>query len=158
MPSSQILLRSEQSDGQLSVIDLPVSADFGGPPLHHHAFDEAFYVLEGEMTFQLGDELRATGPGEFVFAPRGSHHTLANLSGTPARPDQIRVGYAVYSTEGGLIGRVAYTDANVVVVRSPRYALRLPAKAFGVKKSGLLLPLSPKNFDNLAKLHGARTS
>ena len=78
--------------------------------------------------------------------------------GTPARPDQIRVGYGVYSTEGGLIGRVAYTDTNVVVVRSPHYALRLPAKAFGVKKSGLLLPLSPKNFDNLAKLHGARAS
>ena len=78
--------------------------------------------------------------------------------GTPARPDQIRVGYAVYSTEGGLIGRVAYTDSNVVVVRSPHYALRLPAKAFGVKKSGLLLPLSPKNFESLAKLHGARAS
>ena len=78
--------------------------------------------------------------------------------GMPARPEQIRVGYAVYSTEGGLIGRVAYTDSNVVVVRSPHYALRLPAKAFGVKKSGLLLPLSPKNFENLAKLHGARAS
>jgi hypothetical protein len=78
--------------------------------------------------------------------------------GMPARPDQIRVGYAVYSTEGGLIGRVAYTDSHVVVVRSPHYALRLPAKAFGVKKSGLLLPLSPKNFESLAKLHGARAS
>lgn len=78
--------------------------------------------------------------------------------GTPARPDQIKVGYVVYSTEGGLIGRVAYADSHVAVVKSSRYALRLPVEAFGVKKSGLLLPLSPKNFDSLAKLHGARAS
>ena len=78
--------------------------------------------------------------------------------GTPARPDQVKVGYVVYSTEGGLIGRVAYADSKVAVVKSPHYALRLPVKAFGVKKSGLLLPLSPKNFDSLAKLHGTRAS
>jgi quercetin dioxygenase-like cupin family protein len=67
MPSphttARILLRAGQSDGELSVIDRPVGADFGGPPLHHHAFDEAFYVLEGEMTFQLGDELRTASAG-----------------------------------------------------------------------------------------------
>jgi hypothetical protein len=77
--------------------------------------------------------------------------------GQPARSDQLRIGSAVYSTEGPLIGRVAYTDSQVAVVKTQRYALRLPAKAFGVKKNGnLLLPLSPANFDNLAKRHGAR--
>jgi hypothetical protein len=78
--------------------------------------------------------------------------------GAPARADQVKVGYVVYSTEGGLIGRIAYADSKVAVVKSPHYALRLPVKAFGVKKSGLLLPLSQKNFDSLAKLHGARVS
>jgi hypothetical protein len=82
----------------------------------------------------------------------------AVMPGVQARPDQVRVGYKVYSTEGPLIGRVAYADSSVAVVRSPHYALRLPLKAFGVKKSGLLLPLSPKNFDSLARLHGARAS
>jgi quercetin dioxygenase-like cupin family protein len=50
----KVLLRSEQSDGVLSVIELTGSAR---PPLHRHDFDETFYVLEGELTFQLDDEL-----------------------------------------------------------------------------------------------------
>ena len=56
-----------------------------GPALHHHDFDEAFYVLEGELTFQLHDQLRTVGPGEIVFVPRGAPHTFANLSDAPAR-------------------------------------------------------------------------
>jgi quercetin dioxygenase-like cupin family protein len=28
-----------------------------GPVIHTHGFDETFYVLECEFTFQLGDEL-----------------------------------------------------------------------------------------------------
>jgi hypothetical protein len=62
-----------------------VPAGFGGPPLHHHDFDEGFYVLDGELTFQLGDEVRTAGPGEFVWAARGAVHTLANHSGEDAR-------------------------------------------------------------------------
>jgi quercetin dioxygenase-like cupin family protein len=78
---SEIKLRAER----LSAIELALAADWTGPPLHHHAFDEAFYVLEGELTFQLGDERRTAGPGELVFAPGGAVHTLGNLSGAPAR-------------------------------------------------------------------------
>jgi quercetin dioxygenase-like cupin family protein len=77
-------LRSEHSAGAVSVIETapPPGA---GPRLHHHDFDEAFYVLDGELTFQLGDELRRAGPGDLVFAPRGVPHTFANLSDRPAR-------------------------------------------------------------------------
>jgi|GEM_PF-2585924 hypothetical protein len=79
--------------------------------------------------------------------------------GVQAQPNQVRVGDPVYSTEGPMIGRVAYADAHVAVVKSQRWALRLPVKAFGVnKKEGLLLKLSPANFDHLARLHGARAS
>jgi quercetin dioxygenase-like cupin family protein len=56
-----------------------------GPPLHHHAFDEAFYVLEGELTFQLRDEVFTRRSGELAFAPRDVPHTYANHSDAPAR-------------------------------------------------------------------------
>ena len=52
-----VLLRGEQSGEQIAVMDNTISAGFPGPPLHHHDFDETFYVLEGELTFQLEDEL-----------------------------------------------------------------------------------------------------
>jgi quercetin dioxygenase-like cupin family protein len=45
-------------------------------PLHlHRKEDEAFYVLEGEMTFQIGDETIRAQPGSFVFGPKDVPHT-----------------------------------------------------------------------------------
>jgi quercetin dioxygenase-like cupin family protein len=79
-----IHLRSEHSGGQVSVIETEPAPGVG-PPLHQHDFDEAFYVLEGELTFRLRDEYVTAGPGELVFAPRGVPHTFANLSDAPAR-------------------------------------------------------------------------
>src|SRR5215831_12328368 len=78
----KVLLRSEESDGHAAVVELTGG---GRPPLHRHEFDETFYVLEGELTFQLGDDLVTRGAGELAFAPRGVAHTYANLSGAPAR-------------------------------------------------------------------------
>ena len=44
-------------------------------PLHvHEREDELFYVLEGEHSFQVGDEEYGAGPGGLVFAPRGVPH------------------------------------------------------------------------------------
>jgi quercetin dioxygenase-like cupin family protein len=80
-----VLLRSEQSGGAVSLIENRVPAGWEGPPLHHHTFDEAFYVLEGELTFQVEDEVVVKRAGEFAFAPRNVAHTLANHSDAPAR-------------------------------------------------------------------------
>jgi quercetin dioxygenase-like cupin family protein len=75
----KVLLRGEQSGGAVSVIESGSLPGFGGPPLHHHDFDETFYVIEGELTFQLGDELFRAKAGDIAFAPRGVPHTYANL-------------------------------------------------------------------------------
>jgi mannose-6-phosphate isomerase-like protein (cupin superfamily) len=80
-----VLLRSEESDGVVSIIDNTVPANWPGPFLHKHDFDEAFYVLEGELTFQVEDELITRRAGELAFAPRGVAHTLANHSDGRAR-------------------------------------------------------------------------
>ena len=69
-----------------SVMDNTVGAGFSGPPLHHHDFDETFYVLEGELTFQLEDEVFTRTRGELAFAPRNVPHTFANLSALTRGP------------------------------------------------------------------------
>jgi quercetin dioxygenase-like cupin family protein len=76
-----VLLRGEETDGHLAVVEITGG---GRPPLHRHDFDEAFYVLDGELTFQLGEERFVRGAGELAFAPRGVPHTYANLSGAQA--------------------------------------------------------------------------
>jgi quercetin dioxygenase-like cupin family protein len=70
------LVRGEESNGALSALEV-VNGPGDGPPLHIHTReDETAYVLEGEFRWKLGDELISrTGPGSFVFIPRGLPHT-----------------------------------------------------------------------------------
>ncbi len=46
-------------------------------PLHAHSKEiEVWYVIEGEITFTIGDEVRAVGPGSFAYIPRNTPHTF----------------------------------------------------------------------------------
>jgi len=58
----------------------------GGPPPHVHSREEEwFYVLDGEMTFQIGTERRTVGAGTFAHMPIGTPHSFKNESGRTAR-------------------------------------------------------------------------
>jgi mannose-6-phosphate isomerase-like protein (cupin superfamily) len=55
-------------------------------PLHvHHSDDEAWYVLEGELGFRLGEEVVIAAAGCAVVAPRGTPHTYWNAGAAEAR-------------------------------------------------------------------------
>lgn len=76
---------SADTGGALDVMEV----DFlpGNPfPAHiHHKSDEAFYVLEGEVTATIGDEQHKVAAGSFAFAPRGVAHGFSNDGTEPAR-------------------------------------------------------------------------
>jgi len=55
------------------------------PPHIQHLEDEAFIVLEGAYTLQVGDQTLQCGPGEVVYVPRGVPHALNNNGSKPAR-------------------------------------------------------------------------
>jgi len=58
----------------------------GGPPPHiHRKEDETFYILEGEITFQIGGERRVAGPGTFVHMPIGNLHAFKNETDQPVK-------------------------------------------------------------------------
>lgn len=68
--------------------------DPGGPagppryiaPLHlHHHDDEAWYVLEGTLCVQRGEEVVEATTGSGVFVPRGMKHTYWNPKPEPTR-------------------------------------------------------------------------
>ena len=53
---------------------------------HVHAEeDDAFYILEGELTFTVEDEVVIAGPGTFVLVPPGLEHTFRNDGDTVVR-------------------------------------------------------------------------
>jgi mannose-6-phosphate isomerase-like protein (cupin superfamily) len=56
------------------------------PPLHlHHHQDEAFYILEGEVTVTCGKQIWRATAGSFAFLPQGVTHTFKVEGATPAR-------------------------------------------------------------------------
>ena len=88
-----VLVRGEQTAARISVMDNRVGAGLAGPPLHHHDFDELFYVLEGELTFQLGDERPHAPRGRARLRPARRHHTFANHSERRrAHADRLHAG------------------------------------------------------------------
>ncbi len=57
----------------------------GGPPAHHHnSYDEAFYVLSGEMEFCVDGETARVPAGSMAYVPRGATHAFRNPSSDPA--------------------------------------------------------------------------
>jgi mannose-6-phosphate isomerase-like protein (cupin superfamily) len=58
----------------------------GGPPLHlHYSQEEWFYLMEGEVVFQVGDQRLQLHPGESVLAPRRVPHTFSSVGEKPSR-------------------------------------------------------------------------
>ena len=51
----------------------------------HTDEDDAFYILEGEMTFTFGDERVPAPPGTFVLVPPGIAHGFRNEQALPVR-------------------------------------------------------------------------
>ena len=52
--------------------------------LHHHS-DEVAYVLSGEVTFLIGDEVTVGGPGTCAFMPRGVRHAWKSTGAETGR-------------------------------------------------------------------------
>ena len=113
---TNVLLRGEQSGGHVSLMENVVAARSAGPPLHKHDFDEAFYMLEGELIFQVADERFTRRAGEFAFAPRNVAHALANHSDAEAR-------YLLVCTPAGLERLFARMAAEQAGEEPPEWAL-----------------------------------
>ena len=67
--------------GQFGLIEIVVPAGIGSPWHVHPEEDEWFYVLDGDLTFYVGDTRLALSPGSFGFGPKGVPHTF--IGGAP---------------------------------------------------------------------------
>jgi len=115
--TTNVLLHSDETGGHVSVTEIVVPPHTAGPPLHRHDFDEAFYVLEGELIFQAGDALVTKGAGELFFAARNLAHALANHSDAAAR-------YVLVCTPAGFERHWARIAAEAAGVAAPGWALQ----------------------------------
>lgn len=74
---AEIKLDGARTGGLLSIIEI-TEAPHAEAPLHvHHREDETFYVLEGDVTFDVGDATIHASAGDVAFGPRGVPHRYA---------------------------------------------------------------------------------
>jgi len=76
-----IKISAKDTDSELAVFEQTGLTPNGGPPLHIHPFqDEWFYVIEGEYTFQVGEDRYPMKAGDTIFLPRNIPHAFVQLT------------------------------------------------------------------------------
>jgi len=71
-----IKISRDDTAGQYGLIEILVPAGIGSPWHVHPDEDEWFFVLDGEVTFYVGDARLSLPAGSFAFGPKGVPHTF----------------------------------------------------------------------------------
>ena len=83
--SAALKMLTRETAGSVMIFEevAPVETD---TPMHtHDDSDEIAYVLSGEITFKIGDEITVGGVGTCAFMPRGVAHAWKNTGTEPGR-------------------------------------------------------------------------
>jgi quercetin dioxygenase-like cupin family protein len=103
-----------------------------GPGPHKHTWsDETFYILDGEITFLVGDEIKTGRTGDFLMVPRNTRHafrvdseTARFLNGyTPASLEAALVEFATPATERVLPPKGASATIKMTPELLQRYGM-----------------------------------
>ena len=81
----RFLATGEDTGGRYALWEAIVPPGGGPPPHVHSREEEGFYVLEGEITFQVGGDRLVATAGTFANMPVGTPHAFKNDSSEPAR-------------------------------------------------------------------------
>ncbi|HEX6507898.1 MAG TPA: cupin domain-containing protein [Chloroflexota bacterium] len=85
-PSSRGLAWTASTGGIVAVEEGVLEPGQPGPYRHYHTnLTELFYVLEGELLLQIGDQVERAGPGTFAFCPIGCVHAFRAAGQETAR-------------------------------------------------------------------------
>lgn len=81
----RFLATGDETNGKYALFEAVVPPGGGPPPHVHSREEEGFYILEGEITFQIAGERVVATAGMFANMPVGTPHSFKNESGQPAR-------------------------------------------------------------------------
>jgi mannose-6-phosphate isomerase-like protein (cupin superfamily) len=71
---AEIKATAADTGGRLAVVEVTCGPGHQVPLHVHHREDEAFWILEGAATFQVGDRSIEAGAGDYLFGPRDVPH------------------------------------------------------------------------------------
>lgn len=81
----RFLATGEETNGSYAMWEAIVPPGGGPPPHIHSREEESFYILKGEITFQIGDQRLVATAGMFANMPVGCLHSFRNESDKPAK-------------------------------------------------------------------------
>jgi quercetin dioxygenase-like cupin family protein len=71
---AEIKATAADTGGQMTIVEVTEQPGAEAPLHVHHRDDEGFWIVEGEVTFEVGDETIEATPGDYVFGPRDIPH------------------------------------------------------------------------------------
>ena len=124
----------EDTGGSLVLLEARVPP-LGGPPPHiHHAEDEFFWLLEGELEFLTNGRTFTANAGSFVYVPKGTTHCFKNVGTqttrmlaafTPAGIEGMFFEVGRPATEGSSPARPDQEEIEKLLAAAPRYNVEI---------------------------------
>ena len=71
---AEIKATAADTGGQMTIVEVTEHPGAEAPLHVHHRDDEGYWVLEGDVTFEDGDEIIEASAGDYVFGPRDIPH------------------------------------------------------------------------------------
>jgi quercetin dioxygenase-like cupin family protein len=65
---------ADDTAGRLTIVEIAAPAGLDVPLHVHYRDDEGFWILEGDVTFEVGDDTIEAHSGDYVFGPRDIPH------------------------------------------------------------------------------------
>jgi len=124
----------EDTGGSLVLLEARVPP-LGGPPPHiHHAEDEFFWLLEGELEFLTNGRTFTANAGSFVYVPKGTTHCFKNVGTqttrmlaafTPAGIEGMFFEVGRPATEGSSPAPPDQEEIEKLLAAAPRYDVEI---------------------------------
>lgn len=112
----RFLLEAAKTDKAFSLMEVELPKDQGPPP-HDHPWDEAYYIIDGDVSFMVDGKEAVYTTGDFLYAPGGMLHSFRGAGDKPAR---VLVLDAPATAEG------FFKDAAKEVVSYPEDLVKVP--------------------------------
>ena len=111
-----MLCEARETGGAWSLFEEEVPLGMGPPP-HRHDWDEAYYILSGDVDFDIDGRSVRSSAGDFNYLPRGTVHGFKGASESSAR---------VLIFAAPAHGSEFFRDVNNEVRRLPEDASKIP--------------------------------
>lgn len=134
----RFLATGAETGGQYAMFESTLEPGSGPPPHIHSREHEAFFILEGEVTFHSGDDQFVATAGTFVNLPPGRVHYFRNdttssarmlITVSPAGLEQMFLEVGTPLSPGTPAPRPTPEDIQKLLAIAPKYGLEIRGPA-----------------------------